>query len=50
MLEWATFIMATVAAVGGLVRVAQDERSFFVLSRSARKMAVWHMVLGCLAG
>jgi len=25
-LQWATFLMATIAAVGSLVRVAQNER------------------------
>lgn len=28
MLEWATFIMATIAAVGSLIRVAQNERLY----------------------
>jgi hypothetical protein len=27
MLEWATFLMATIAAVDSVVRVAQNERS-----------------------
>ena len=35
MLEWATFIAATIAAVGSLIRVAQNERSY----RLMRKMA-----------
>ena len=34
MLEWATFIAALVAAVGSVVRVAQNERSY----RLMRKM------------
>ncbi len=34
MLEWATFIAATIAAVGSVVRVAQNERSY----RLMRKM------------
>jgi hypothetical protein len=28
MLEWATFIVATIAAVGSLVRIYQNERLF----------------------
>jgi hypothetical protein len=28
MLEWATFIMATIAAVGSVVRVYQNERLY----------------------
>ena len=34
MLEWITFIMATIAAAGSVVRVAQNERSY----RLMRKM------------
>ena len=33
-LQWATFIAATIAAVGSVVRVAQNERSY----RLMRKM------------
>jgi hypothetical protein len=33
MLEWATFIMATIAAVGSLIRVAQNERSYRLMCR-----------------
>jgi hypothetical protein len=36
-LEWATFIMATVAAVGSVVRVAQNERSYRLLCKMYKK-------------
>jgi hypothetical protein len=38
MLEWATFVMATIAAVGSLVRVAQNERSYRLM-RKMHKLA-----------
>jgi hypothetical protein len=37
-LEWATFIMATVAAVGSVVRVAQNERSYKLMRKSYKHM------------
>jgi hypothetical protein len=37
-LQWATFIMATVAAVGSLVRVAQNERSYRLMVKSYKRM------------
>jgi hypothetical protein len=37
-LEWATFIAATVAAVGSLVRVAQNERSYKLMRKSYKRM------------
>jgi hypothetical protein len=36
-LEWATFIMATVAAVGSVVRVAQNERAYRLMRRSYKR-------------
>jgi hypothetical protein len=36
-LEWATFIMATVAAVGSVVRVAQNERRYRLLCKMYKK-------------
>jgi hypothetical protein len=32
-LQWATFIMATIAAVGSVVRVAQNERSYRLMCK-----------------
>jgi hypothetical protein len=37
-LEWATFIMATVAAVGSVVRVAQNERAYRLMRKSYKRM------------
>ena len=37
MLEWATFIAATVAAVGSLVRIAQNERSYRLMRKMYKK-------------
>ena len=37
MLEWATFVMATIAAVGSLVRIAQNERSYRLMRKMYRK-------------
>jgi hypothetical protein len=37
MLEWATFIMATVAAVGSVVRVAQNERSYKLMRKMYKR-------------
>ena len=36
-LEWATFIAATVAAVGSVVRVAQNERSYRLMKKMYKK-------------
>ena len=36
-LQWATFIMATVAAVGSLVRVWQNQRSYRLMSKVYKK-------------
>jgi hypothetical protein len=36
-LEWATFIMAMIAAVGSVVRVAQNERSYRLMLRMYKK-------------
>jgi hypothetical protein len=36
-LQWATFIMATIAAVGSVVRVAQSERSYRLMLRMHKK-------------
>ena len=37
MLDWATFMMATIAAVGSVVRVAQNERSYRLMLRMHKK-------------
>ena len=37
MLEWATFIAATIAAVGSVVRVAQNERSYRLMRKMYKK-------------
>jgi hypothetical protein len=37
MLEWATFVAATIAAVGSVVRVAQNERSYRLMLRMHKK-------------
>ena len=37
MLEWATFVMATIAAVGSLVRIAQNERSYRLMRKMYKK-------------
>jgi hypothetical protein len=37
MLEWATFIMATIAAVGSVVRVLQNERSYKLMKKMHKK-------------
>jgi hypothetical protein len=37
MLEWATFIAATVAAVGSVVRVAQNERAYKLMRKMYKK-------------
>jgi hypothetical protein len=37
-LEWATFVMATIAAVGSLVRVAQNERSYRLMRKTYKRM------------
>ncbi len=37
MLEWATFLMATIAAVGSVVRVAQNERSYKLMRKMHKK-------------
>jgi len=36
MLEWATFIAATIAAVGSVVRVAQNERAYKLMKKMAK--------------
>jgi hypothetical protein len=36
-LQWATFAMATIAAVGSVVRVAQNERSYRLMLRMHEK-------------
>jgi hypothetical protein len=37
MLEWLTFIAATVAAVGSVVRVAQNERSYKLMRKMYKR-------------
>ncbi len=37
MLDWATFIMATIAAVGSVVRVAQNERSYKLMCKMHKR-------------
>lgn len=37
-LQWATFIMATAAALGSVIRVAQNERSYRLLLKSHKRM------------
>ncbi len=37
MIEWATFVMATIAAVGSLVRVAQNGRSYRLMRKMYKK-------------
>jgi hypothetical protein len=37
MLEWATFIAATVAAVGSVVRVVQNERSYKLMRKMYKR-------------
>jgi hypothetical protein len=37
-LEWATFIAATVAAVGSVVRVAQNERSYRLMRKMYKRV------------
>jgi hypothetical protein len=36
-LQWATFIMATIAAVGSVVRVAQNERAYKLMRKMHKK-------------
>jgi hypothetical protein len=36
-LQWATFIAALVAAVGSVVRVAQNERSYRLMCKMYKK-------------
>ena len=36
-LQWATFLMATVAAVGSLVRVWQNQRSYRLMSKAYKR-------------
>ena len=36
-LQWATFIAATIAAVGSVVRVAQNERSYRLMRKMYKK-------------
>ena len=38
MLEWATFIAATIAALGSVVRVAQNERAYKLMRKSYKRM------------
>jgi hypothetical protein len=37
MLEWATFIAATIAAVGSVIRVAQNERSYRLMKKMHKR-------------
>jgi len=37
MLEWTTFAMATIAAVGSVVRVAQNERSYRLMCKMYKR-------------
>ena len=37
MLKWATFIMATLAAVGSVVRVWQNQRSYRLMSKAYKR-------------
>jgi hypothetical protein len=37
-LQWATFIAATIAAVGSVVRVAQNERAYKLMRKSYKRM------------
>jgi hypothetical protein len=36
MLEWAPFVAATIAAVGSVVRVCQNERSYKLMRKMAK--------------
>jgi hypothetical protein len=36
-LQWATFIAATIAAVGSVVRVAQNERAYRLMRKMYKK-------------
>ena len=36
-LQWATFAMATIAALGSVVRVAQNERSYRLMRKMYKK-------------
>jgi hypothetical protein len=37
-LQWATFFMATVAGVGSVIRIAQNERSYRLMRKSYARM------------
>ncbi len=37
MLQWATFLMATIAAMGSVVRVLQNERAYKLMKKLHKK-------------